>query len=340
MAIDYICPQKTKQLYMFGRLHPLMVHLPIGIIVLAIAMSWLSLGRRRALQSGLPVVWILAALSATAACVSGWVLARSGMELEAGILNRHQWLNIGLAVVTSLIALGYVSTLLGLKSGAKLTLVPVVLLYMGTMSGTALTHGEHFLMGDPSELAEAEGPLSAADVPVEPAPAPSAAAVQALRNKGVVVMPVAKGSHWLSVNCVNHPAFSDADLALIAPLAPNVVWLRLSDTQVSDAVFATLATMPWLSRIWLDGTHVSGAQLGQLTALTRLSYLNLSNTPLVPAHLQQLSGVSSLKQLFLRKTAVSGQVLPQLSQVRLDTGGYRLDFLPTDTARLKAKKSY
>jgi uncharacterized membrane protein len=326
--------------FMLGRLHPLIVHLPIGMLLLAIAMSWLSLSRRRALQSGLNIVWGLAAAGTIAACGSGWLLAHSGAAYETAVLYRHQWLNIGLAVTTLLIALGYFSGLIGPRSGVKLSLLPLIPLYMGTMSGTALTHGEHFLKGAAPEWQESHENIAAVDVPSHEAPPPNGPAIEALRQKGVVVMPVAKSSNWLSLNCVNYPGFSDADLSLLLPLAPNIVWLRMSGTQVGDAVFPVLQQMPNLSRVFLDGTLIMGSQMGALTQLSRLTYLNLSNTQLQPNNLSLLSGCANLKQVFLRQTAVSGQNLPFLGTIQVDTGGYRMEFLTTDTARLKAQKSY
>ena len=57
-----------------GRFHPLMVHLPIGFLLLALILSWLN-GRQDSEKgrSLIAYAWLLGALSALAAAMCGWV---------------------------------------------------------------------------------------------------------------------------------------------------------------------------------------------------------------------------------------------------------------------------
>src|SRR5690606_3096646 len=87
-----------------GRLHPLIVHLPIGFVVLAVALEALSRTRRFVrLRHAVPLALVLSALSAIAAVLAGLLLAESG-GYSGTLVGWHQRFGIGVAAGT-LIAL-------------------------------------------------------------------------------------------------------------------------------------------------------------------------------------------------------------------------------------------
>ncbi|MCW3120141.1 MAG: hypothetical protein JWM28_4223, partial [Chitinophagaceae bacterium] len=62
-----------------GRLHPLLVHLPIGILLLACFFQWLTANNKFAfLQPAIPVALFWGMISAVASCISGYILSDSG----------------------------------------------------------------------------------------------------------------------------------------------------------------------------------------------------------------------------------------------------------------------
>ncbi len=131
-----------------GRLHPLLVHLPIGILLLGILLHWLSL--RPACSNLLPAVKItllLGAVGALLSCISGWLLAAGG-DYEGAALERHRWMGVSVAVAS----FGYYflfitpSGFKGLFSGKlALSLILAVLLSLTGHLGGTLTHGEEYL---------------------------------------------------------------------------------------------------------------------------------------------------------------------------------------------------
>jgi YHS domain-containing protein len=141
-----------ESLELFGRLHPLVLHLPIGALValgvleLAQARGWLALPR-----AALGVLAWLAAGSAVVSAAAGWQLAREpgygGDELEW-----HERLGIALAAVTLLAALVHAAqarcagSRRGLVLYRALLLLALVLLVPAGHLGATLTHGEDWLL--------------------------------------------------------------------------------------------------------------------------------------------------------------------------------------------------
>ena len=76
--------------------------------------------------------------------------------------------------------------------------------------------------------------------------------------------------------------------------------------------------------------------LRKLSILTKLEKLNLSGDSITLAGLEPLKKMPSLKALNLWNTSIRGSewlaALQQLPSVKVDTGGYNLAFLPSDTA--------
>ena len=91
-----------------GRFHPLIVHLPIGFLLLTGALEVLSRTRRfggMGIDRLMPALLGLGALSTGAAIVTGTLLSWSG-EYDAALVGRHQqWgLMLGLAVLLACVA--------------------------------------------------------------------------------------------------------------------------------------------------------------------------------------------------------------------------------------------
>ncbi len=326
---------------MFARLHPLIVHLPIGFIVVATLANWLLAEHRKPIR----LVWLLAAASSVLACITGYLLSNTNEGYDAAAIQQHQYLNIGLSLACA-VQWWISGTILSEKHLARTGLLPLALLMWGTFTGARITHGNDFLQAPHQQEAwdNTEAFMPSNDIPnAETAPA-NAEALAKARQKGLVIMPVGQESNWLSVNCVNVPGFSDADAALLAPLAEQIVWLRLSGSQISDQGLAVIGNMKHLTRLYLDHTKVNGSGLAALQQLEHLTLLSLSGTPTDVAGLGNLPVLPALKKVFLYQTPVGGQdisaLTARLGQVRLDTGGYAIPVIAEDTARLKAKASY
>lgn len=133
---------------LLGRLHPLLVHLPIGILLFAVGLMVYGRFKQVDVQEAVSLAWGLGALSALLACGAGWLLAQSG-EYDADLVARHQWTGLataGLATITFLL---------------KQYRWPAALLTVGFLSvaghfGGVLTHGDDYLFAGTKQMAGTE----------------------------------------------------------------------------------------------------------------------------------------------------------------------------------------
>jgi len=127
-----------------GRLHPVLVHLPIGTLVLlgALEVAGLLSPKLKLNRPIRGVIVISAAACALATTLCGWVLARQG-DYDPTLVSRHQ--NLGLITATLSVALVLLHRLAWRRTyGTTLILALIALGATGHIGGS-LTHGENYL---------------------------------------------------------------------------------------------------------------------------------------------------------------------------------------------------
>ena len=131
-----------------GHLHPVLVHLPIGIFLLLGVLETAGLASRAKIFSWLPAITrgqrtlilaIGAAVSVLTAAM-GWLLARSG-DYDPALVNWHRWL--GVATAGAAVVLLVVSRWRRLYGPALVA--TLVLLVMAGDAGGRITHGSDYL---------------------------------------------------------------------------------------------------------------------------------------------------------------------------------------------------
>ncbi|WP_338868558.1 c-type cytochrome domain-containing protein [Spirosoma sp. SC4-14] len=139
-----------------GHFHPLLVHLPIGILLFAMALMLIGRLKSVDLDAAVSIAWLLGAVSALLACGAGWLLAQSG-EYDAKLVQLHQWTGLATAGISTL-------TVLLKRYRWPLAIATVCLLTVAGHYGGNLTHGEDYLSftrhtdsaSDTTTLAQAE----------------------------------------------------------------------------------------------------------------------------------------------------------------------------------------
>lgn len=127
-----------------GRFHPVLVHLPIGILLLSCLFQLLTISPRfSAIRPAVPLIYLLGGLAAVFSCISGYLLSLGG-DYEGELIAVHQWLGISVAAVSLGACLLY-------KKGTKekllniLAIVLVTLVILTGHFGGSLTHGSDYL---------------------------------------------------------------------------------------------------------------------------------------------------------------------------------------------------
>jgi uncharacterized membrane protein len=137
----------------FGRFHPLIIHIPIGLILLVPVLELAGAAAPRAhLRATTQFVLWLATFGALAAAFDGWLLAWSG-GYRGALVTRHLWGGIGVAILC--LATAWMRGIAarrqseGRLHGRAYAFLLVALLGLLTWTsdqGGKITHGDNFLV--------------------------------------------------------------------------------------------------------------------------------------------------------------------------------------------------
>lgn len=139
---------ESDLLLFIGRFHPVLVHLPIGFLLLACLLEFTGMFKRyEPLKEAVPFALLMGVITAFAAGATGFLLSEAGGYGEE-VLERHQWMGISV-VVLSLAAFLLRITLYEQKLYRRffhILLVVMAAVVIGTGHfGGSLTHGPDYL---------------------------------------------------------------------------------------------------------------------------------------------------------------------------------------------------
>ena len=126
-----------------GQLHPVLVHLPIGgLVLLAILEMLAKFPRFKGLaQNSRLIIGLLAAASVTAALL-GWMLSRAG-DYDPQLLPWHKWAGFAVGATCTLT---WLLNCRGRPRAYQISLLATLLvLVVASHLGASLTHGRGFL---------------------------------------------------------------------------------------------------------------------------------------------------------------------------------------------------
>ena len=158
--------------------------------------------------------------------------------------------------------------------------------------------------------------------------------IDLVKDKGIHIDKISKATNFLKVSCLNNPSFSDSDFILLHPLKKQIAILDLGGTEVSDAIFEKLATLPHLTVLNLDHTNITGKGIEQLASSSEyLKSINLTDTRFDEAHLQKLTDFKTLKKVYVFNTPlnVNGPKSLKEGQITIDYGNYELPAIASDS---------
>lgn len=160
----------------------------------------------------------------------------------------------------------------------------------------------------------ASGPAPESPVLTMKVPAADPKVIEEVKKTGLLVLPLSKEQNQLEVSAVNVQTFNDTQAATLPKLSNQLVWLKLGDTDISDATLAQIAKLKNLQKLHLEETKITDAGLKQLNGLVNLEYLNLYGTAITDAGLAELSNLKNLKTIYLWQTKVTDQGIGDLKK--------------------------
>ncbi|HMV11138.1 MAG TPA: FN3 associated domain-containing protein [Cyclobacteriaceae bacterium] len=127
----------------FGRMHPLLLHLPIGLLLLATLLVFLRKQfAGNSLELLISFLLHITAITASVTALMGIFLSREG-GYDALDLSLHKWFGVATCYVTA--------ALLFIKTSAKMfkpsLVAGAILLIVAGHFGSVLTHGDAFVLG-------------------------------------------------------------------------------------------------------------------------------------------------------------------------------------------------
>lgn len=318
--------------FFLGRFHVLALHLPVGIVVAAVALDWLSRRERHtALARAAPFLWGAAAVSAVLTVVLGYLhFAEGGFVGPAASAHRLY----GTATAVAAIAAWWLAA--RGSGGAGIARLATGVLVLGLVSATGhygghLTHGTTYLTeyaprflggGERRPLealvAEEIGLAAAGAEERRTAASIDPALVQRLLNSGLLVRAVSLDDPHLVIG-LRSPGtvLSAGSFAALAEAAPFIVDLNLAGADVDDDELALLGPLPVVTHLRLARNRLSDRALGPLAALPRLEHLNLyGNSKVTDDGLEKLAAAPSLRELYLWQTAVTNESAARLRERR------------------------
>ncbi len=177
-------------------------------------------------------------------------------------------------------------------------------------------------------------------IPVTPVEQADQKIIQSLKDRGVIVLPVAANSNYLAVSFVSSPEVTKDDLNLLAALQKQLVSLKMGNTNINDSALVVIGKCSQLLFLQLNNTKITDSGMPFLSSLTHLRSLNIVGANISAKGIQALQKLKSLQSIYLYQSKVTAADWPALKKIFpntiLDTGGYSLQKLMTDTVFLKA----
>jgi uncharacterized membrane protein len=323
-------------IYFLGRFHVLVLHLPIGIILAAVALDWIARNPRfPRLAAVSPFLWSLAAVSAVATAALGYMHFAEG-KFSGDSAAAHRFFGTSVAVFT--VVVWWLSRRPELYKRVNIAtgVVALALVAITGHFGGNLTHGSSFLWQ------YAPGPLHSLGAAAEPAtgsgegasnPSHATAAktsatnagadpavVDRLYRAGFLVRQVSDTDPHLVVSVYSPGArVTDQHVAVLLTAVDQIVELNLQDALLDDSVLVDIGKFTALTRLRLSHNELTDRTVAKLAGLKRLERLNLySNPGITDASVEVLASLPELKRLDVWNTGVNEKGMARLRELRPD----------------------
>src|SRR5215471_13976864 len=149
-----------------GHLHPVLVHLPIGVLILSFIFQWYArIDKSANFKKTIDITLLVGMISAILSCITGYILAGTG-DYDDQMVSLHQWMGIGVAFTTTLMFYLQKKNF-SVKFQWPLSILLVLQITITGHLGGSLTHGSDYLTEPLESIFEND---SLVDAPRKPIP--------------------------------------------------------------------------------------------------------------------------------------------------------------------------
>lgn len=128
-----------------GHFHPVLVHLPIGILLMGLLLQWLSQKEiYKHLQSTVPLVFLCGTITALISAITGYLLRSD--DYDATLVNWHMGMGIGVVLTSSLLYAKERNLRIAIHKKVLSAGLFVLIMITGHLGGS-LTHGSDYITG-------------------------------------------------------------------------------------------------------------------------------------------------------------------------------------------------
>src|SRR5438046_2677947 len=128
----------------FGHFHVVLVHLPIGILLLACVFQWLERKPKfSSLHAATGIAFLIGMICAIFSAITGYLLSLSG-DYDEQLVNTHKWFGISVAAVSIIMFYLHRRSVAAITQFSASVLLFLLIIITGHLGGS-LTHGSDYL---------------------------------------------------------------------------------------------------------------------------------------------------------------------------------------------------
>ena len=114
----------------------------------------------------------------------------------------------------------------------------------------------------------------------------------------LLLIPISNGSGYVELNAINNSQFSDAQANLISTIDSHLVWLNLSNTQITNNTLKTISKCRNILKLNLANTVIDDQSIQSINQFSQLNSLNIVGTLITDEGLLKLNLSKSLKVIY------------------------------------------
>ncbi|HEU0063730.1 MAG TPA: c-type cytochrome domain-containing protein, partial [Flavisolibacter sp.] len=128
-----------------GRFHPVIVHLPIGILLTGLMLQWVASREKYKISTeAIKIVLLVGMLTAVISCITGYLLSLDG-DYDDKLVRLHMWMGFAVAAGSIFLCLKLIRRKSGITYKVASFFLLILIIITGHLGGT-LTHGSNYLL--------------------------------------------------------------------------------------------------------------------------------------------------------------------------------------------------